>query len=177
MQVTVTLGNNNYSQGNICLLRQFLCCFVFMLNWKNCPNERLRRWQSLKPVQKAPVLSGQSEERNFEDTCTLARGEKRSKTNQKTNLRLLHRLQSLGGKRNRIGGIDVFSCLETRVSHIRDCSFTPSKIAPPTSIMRGEAGRNCDHQIKCKLESMMKVFWFLAPLINRWHSWLMKIGL
>ena len=108
-------------------------------------------------------MSGRSEERNFEDMRTLARGEKRSKAN----LRLLHRLESLGDKRNSIGGIDVFSCLETRVSHIRDCSFTPSEIAPLTSIMRGEAGRNCDHQIKYKLESMMNVFWFLAPLINR----------
>ena len=38
--------------------------------------------------------------------------------------------------------------------------------------MRGEAGRNCSSQIKCKLGSMMAVFQFLAPLINRWDSWL-----
>ena len=41
--------------------------------------------------------------------------------------------------------------------------------------MRGEAGRSCDRQLKCELGSIMTMFRFLAPLTNRWYSWLVKI--
>ena len=38
-----------------------------------------------------------------------------------------------GIKRSRIGGVDLNARpLETRISHMRDCSLTPFKIAPPT---------------------------------------------
>ena len=89
-----------------------------------------------------------------------ARGEKRGKTNQKTNLRLPHRHQSLASKNKSHLGPENTSFPYPRllIDALQD---------PPTDIlMRGEAGRSCDRQIKSELGSMMTVFQFLVPLIK-----------
>ena len=89
-----------------------------------------------------------------------AQGEKRGKTNQKTNLRLPQRHQSLASKNKSHLGPENTSFPYPRL-------LIDALQYPPTHIlMRGEAGRSCDRQIKSELGSMMTVFQFLAPLIK-----------
>ena len=106
-------------------LRQVL--FVFVLNWVNCPQRKALGTVAVACTEGIGGGLLERRERVRVRTC----GEKRSKL--KLTCACHAGFFRWGIKRSRIGGVDLNARpLETRISHMRDCSLTPFKIAQPT---------------------------------------------